>query len=145
MRANLRVEGVDETVRAFRRMPKEARRSLSERTKELAEVLAESARRAGHAEGRQAALVADLVKARKGQTPFIAGGGAKRVGSRKVPAYKLIFGAEFGANTLKQYKPHAGKTGYWLFPTVEREKAKIIETWKNVADDVAKDFAAGGP
>lgn len=144
MRANVRVEGVDEAVRAFRRLPKVAKQSLSERTKALSEVLAASARRAGQADSAQSALVAGLVKARKGQTPFIAGGGSKRVGRNRVPAYKVIFGSEFGSNRLAQFRPHRGKLGYWLFPTVEREKAKITKAWLDVADDVAKDFTRDG-
>jgi len=144
VRANVRVEGVDEARRAFRRLPKEAKKSLRDRTRDLSEALASSARRAGMASDAQSAAVAGLVKARRGETPFIAGGGTTRVTSTSTPAYKIIFGAEFGSNRLKQFRPHRGKLGYWLFPTVEREKTKITKAWLDVADDVIKDFTKGG-
>ena len=144
MRANVRVEGIDEVRRSFRRVPKDVKKTLRERTKELSEVLAESARQAGMADSAQTALVAPLVKARKGETPYIAGGGSKRVGRNRVPAYKVIFGNEFGSDRLKQFRPHRGRKGYWLFPTVEREKDEITKAWLDVADDVIKDFVKGG-
>jgi hypothetical protein len=145
MRASVRVEGVREAQAAFRRMPKVAKRELADRTKHLAEVLAASAQIAGIRSSAQSALVAPLVRARKGATPYIAGGGSRLVGRNRVPAHKVLFGAEFGANHLKQFRPHTGRVGYWLFPTVEREKAKITAAWLDVAQAVQRDFTKGGP
>lgn len=135
---------VKATLAAFRRLPKEATKSLRERTLELAGTLADKVESAARSEGRQATLVAGSVKARKDRIPTIQAGGAKRVGRNRVPLHKVLFGAEFGSNRLPQFEPHRGKLGYFMFPTVEREKATIGRAWERVADDVVRDFTKGG-
>lgn len=139
----LRITGAKQTLAAFRGMPKEASQSLRERTLALSETLAQAARAAAASEGRQAPLLAPTVKAKRDRVPAIEAGGSKRVGSRKAPAFKLLFGSEFGS-ALRQFKPHRGRQGYWFFPTVEREQDTIAAAWQEVADDVIRVFSQGG-
>jgi hypothetical protein len=134
------VKGLNETLRAFRRMPKEANKSLRERSLDLSDLLARSARQAGQSSDAQSALVAQSVKAKKDRIPGVRAGGATRVGRNRAPLHKIMFGAEFGANRLKQFRPHRGREGYWLFPTVRREAPQIQKTWEKLADDVVRDF-----
>jgi hypothetical protein len=134
------IKGLDETLRAFRRMPKEANKSLRERSLDLADLLARSAAQAGRASDAQSALVAQGVKSKKDRIPGVRAGGATRVGRNRAPLHKILFGAEFGANRLKQFRPHRGREGYWLFPTVRRESPRIEKEWEKVADDVVRDF-----
>lgn len=140
----LRITGAKETLAAFRGLPKEASQSLRERTLALSEVLAQAARSAAASEGRQAPLLAGTVKAVRDRVPAIQAGGSRSVGSRKAPAFKVLFGSEFGSNRLRQFKPHRGRQGYWFFPTVEREQDAIATAWQEVADDVVNDFTRGG-
>lgn len=148
------IKGITETLAKFKELPKEASKELRTETLKLSEDLASSARRAALAEGKQAALMAVTVKARKDRVPSVQAGGATRVGRYKKPAYALLFGSEFGMNTPSgwfakpryasdtgyQYHPHTGQQGAWFFPTVEREAPRIAEAWNRVADNIVRRF-----
>lgn len=144
LRGAVRVEGLTETLRAFKELPKEASQELRVQTNEISDFIAMRVRQAGKAHSRQAALVADSVKSYKGRTPEVGGGGMKRVGSNRQPVHKILFGAEFGSNTLRQFKPHRGQMGYWFFSTVEDNKDELYEAWLDVVDHVASLFEGSG-
>ena len=137
------VVGLKETLRAFSRLGKEANKSLRERSKELAQVIADKAQSAGRSTDAQSALVAPSVKARSDRVPKIAAGGAKRVGRHGTPTHKIFFGAEFGANRLKQFKPHTGREGRWLYPTVRENIEENAKAFQDILDDVAREFTKG--
>lgn len=136
----LRIEGIKQTLAAFRRLPKEASAELRKATLELSNDLATSARIAGRQEGRQAGAVSVTVKARRDRVPSIVAGGTKKLGRNRKPAYKLLFGSEFGANRLEQYKPHLGRGSYWFFKTVEEEQETIASAWNKAASEIVRAF-----
>ncbi len=136
----VRIDGVRETLKAFNDLPKEANDALRKRSMELAESLARKVQADAKAEGRQAKILAPTVTVKRDRVPVIAAGGPKRIGSRKKPAWKLLFGSVFGSNRLKQYHPHAGRQGYWFFPTVEKNQSEIAAAWRKVADDIVDSF-----
>lgn len=140
---NLRIDGARETLAAFRRMPKAANDSLRDRSRALADALAGKVKSAAVAEGRQARVLASTVAARRDRLPVIQAGGTKRVGSRRKPAWKLLFGSVFGSNRLPQFKPHRGQDSYWFFSTVEDNAAEVSEAWNKVVDDIRRDFEGG--
>lgn len=142
---NVQAEGVDETLAAFRRLPKEASKALRERSKALAQVLAARAKTAAvSAPTPQAALVAGTVRVKSDRLPAIQAGGSSPVGRHGVPAWKVLFGSEFGSNRYSQFgHSHTGQSGLWLFPTVEREQAAQIKAWGQVADDIVRAFTTG--
>lgn len=140
---NVRIDGVRETLTAFRDLPDEANNELRDATLALSKKLAEQVQQSAQAEGRQAALLAKTVKARRDRVPVIVAGGATKLGRNKKPAYKLLFGSEFGSSRLKQYKPHQGRQGYWFFPIVEKEAPEIAQTWDEVAQNILTKFSAG--
>lgn len=138
---NVKIEGVRETLAAFNRLPKEASAELRKSSKELAELLAREAQTAGRARGGQAALVAGTVKAASDRVPVVQAGGAKRLGKSRAPAWKLLFGSEFGSNQYKQFHhAHTGRDGLWFFPSVEKNAAKIAAAWNKAADEIADRF-----
>jgi hypothetical protein len=141
---SLHVEGARETLAAFRRLPKDASKALRERSLELATALARKVSAAASSDSPQSALIAPTVKPRRDRIPFIEAGGSSRVGRNRVPAYKVIFGSEFGARTLPQYRAHVGKGSYWMFKTVEANEAEIMATWMKAAADIQRDFESGG-
>jgi hypothetical protein len=140
---NVKVDGLRETLAAFRRMPKEASDSLRDRSTELAQLLAGRIAAAARSDSAQSALMAGTVKARRDRVPVIEAGGATSVGRNRVPAYKILFGSEFGARTLPQYRPHLGKGSYWMWATVEANQAEISRAWAKVAEDIQRDFSRG--
>lgn len=154
---NLAIDGVRETLAAFRSLPKDANDQLRERSRKLAEIVAERAKAAGQAEGKQAALVARTVKARRDRVPVVQAGGTRRLGRHRAPAFGLLFASEFGMDqrsgwyanqryrrsTGMQYEPHTGQEGLWFFPTVEAAQPMINREWNAAADEIMRAFAGG--
>lgn len=134
------ISGARETLAAFRGLPKEASQALRERSMDLAQSLAGKVASAARGDSGQSALIAPTVKAVRDRVPVITAGGTKRVGRNSVPAYKIIFGSEFGARTLAQYRPHLGRGSYWMFKTVKANEAQIAAAWRKVADDIEQYF-----
>lgn len=140
----IRIDGVRETLAAFRALPREAAGELRDTSLELSRKLAVSAQAAGIAEGHQAALVAKTVRAVRDRVPAVVAGGARRLGPRKAPAWKLLFGAEFGSNEYRQFpRLHVGRSGIWFFPTIEREATATAREWRAAADRIIRAFGKG--
>ncbi|HYD28883.1 hypothetical protein [Brevundimonas sp.] len=141
---NVRAEGVRETLAAFRSLPKDANNELRAASLDLSRLLALKAAAAGEAEGSQAALVAGTVKAARDRVPVVQAGGTKRLGSRRKPAWKLLFGSEFGSNQYTQFpRLHQGREGIWFFPTIEENAAEIAARWREAADRTIAAFSKG--
>ena len=140
----VRIAGLREVLSALRRLPRDADAEIRAAALDLAGDLARAAAAAGRLEGRQAALVATTVKARKDRVPVISAGGSKKLGRNRRPAWKLLFGSEFGANRLEQYKPHLGQGSYWFFRTVEDEQVMISAAWLSAADGILARFGGNG-
>jgi len=140
----VRIDGLRETIAALNRLPKEANAEIRATAQALAKDLAVAAAAAGRAEGRQAALVATTVKAGRDRVPVVTAGGTRRLGSNRAPAFKLLFGSEFGSNFYKQFgKPHVGSGSYWFFRTVDEEQAEISAAWLKAADEIIERFGDG--
>lgn len=138
---NINVSGLRPALAAVAKLPKDAQNELRDASLELSKELADSARAAGRAEGSQAALVASTVAARRDRVPTVTAGGASRLGRNRKPAYKLLFGSEFGSNFYLQFgKPHLGSGSYWFFDTVDREQGAITVRWLQAADAVVAKF-----
>lgn len=137
---NIKIDGVRETLAAISKLPKDAQNALRDAAKDLSEDMAVAVRASAVAEGSQAALLAVTVKASRDRVPVVAAGGTKRLGRNRKPAYKMLFGSEFGANRYEQFKPHIGTDGYWFFPTIEEESPAIADRWLKAADDVVERF-----
>jgi hypothetical protein len=158
LKVRIHVDGVRQTLAAFNRLDKAANDALREHSKNLSELLARRDKTAAHADSPQAAAVAHTVKAVKDRVPAITAGGPSRIASTRVPAYKLIFGSEFGAKNRfgwynasryigshgRQYRPHLGRGSYWFFHTVEENQAAIGKAWSQAADDIVKDWSKDG-
>lgn len=145
MKIQMHITGARETLAAFRRLPKDASTELRERSLKLSELLANRAMAAGRSDSRQSALVAGTVKPRKDRVPVVEVGGSARVGRHGTPAWKILFGAEFGAGpSLPQFRPHRGREGYWFFPTVKAEQSTIDREWNEAADEIVRKFSEGG-
>lgn len=155
---NVRIDGVRETLAAFRALPKDANDELRVASLRLAELLAVSARTAATARGGVAALMAPTVKAARDRVPVVQAGGSRKVGRNRVPAWQVLFVGEFGmdkrtgwyaaprfddSDTL-QTPRHTGRTGRWFFPTVERESTAIGREWNAAADRILNTFSKGG-
>lgn len=151
---DVNIDGVRETLAAFRALPKDANNELRTASLRLAELLAVKAKIAAIADSPLAALMAPTIKAVRDRVPVIQAGGTRRVGRNKAPASALLFVGEFGMNARSgwyardryalsmgyQHRPHGGKTGYWFFPMVEANAAMISREWNAAADQVLAAF-----
>ena len=134
------IKGARETIAAFRALPKEASKELRDASTRISEVEAVKIRTAATSSSAQSALVAPGVKARRDRLPSITVGGAKRVGRNRKPLNKIMYGANFGASTLKQFRPHrgAGDDDYWFFSTVEKDIPNMVDQWGRAVDKVLR-------
>lgn len=104
--------------------------------------LASSVRAAAAADSRQSALMAPTVKAIPGGRPQVTAGGGLPVGRNHKPAYKILFGSEFGAHIYKQFRPHRGNTGYWFFRTISDERPRVHRALESMADELVRRWSA---
>lgn len=143
MEPQTEIVGLAETLRVFNQLPKEANKALRERTQQLTGTLAAQVQAAGRGSDAQSAAVVASVKAKKDRVPSLVAGGAKRITSSRTPTHQIFFGAEFGANRLPQFRPHKGREGYWLYPTVREHTSDTARVWQQVLDDVADEWTRG--
>jgi hypothetical protein len=142
----VKIGGARETLAAFRRLPKEASNELRDANQKISEHLADKIRAAARSSDAQSALVAQGIKAKRDRVPAIQAGGRTKVGRNRSPLDKILFGANFGATQLKQFRPHrgGGDDDYWFFSTVEREEPRIVEAWTEAADRILTQWGTGG-
>lgn len=146
----VRIDGAQATLKAFRDLPKEASDALRVASLDLSQSMANWVRAAGSAEGRQASLLVGTVKARRDRLPYMVVGGSSKIGhpwpgGGKAPAYKLLFGSEFGSSRGHGFLAHRGKAGYWVFPTIEAHESEIATRWQAAADEVVDHFTSAVP
>lgn len=152
----IHIAGLQTTLNAFKFLPKDATAELRAKTKELSEEMAHVARSAASRdEAPQTRLLIPTIKAVRDRLPAVQVGGTRRVGRHQVAAYNVLFGSEFGMSSrsgwyakrrykssdgLQYHREHNGNTGYWFFPTVEAEEARIARAWREVADSIISEW-----
>lgn len=143
----IRIEGARETLAAFREMPKDATTELRKASLKIAESLAVQLRGVAAGDSAQTALMAPTIKAMRDRLPAVQAGGSNRAGAqsrrskgqRPTQAGDILFGSEFGARFLKQYRPHRGAASYWFFKTVQDEEGgRIAREWDHAADEIIR-------
>jgi hypothetical protein len=131
------ISGLKETLAAFRALPDEATVALKNASGDIADQVADAIRSRAVATGSQARILADTVKSKRDRVPVVSAGGSVGIGRHRKPAYKLLFGSEFGATHLKQFKAR-NTSGYWFYPTVTEMKDDMSKHWLAAADEIAK-------
>lgn len=131
----VRVEGLDDLRRALKAAGDTAPRELTAASKDVATFVADDARGVAEGLGGVAAKVA----------PSIKGSGTTRGGSVTLggASYPMAAGAEFGGQgrpTTQQFKPHLGRTGYFVYPTIRRDADRIESTFLEHIDDLMRKY-----
>lgn len=132
----VRITNLRETLKKFNNLPKDADKDMRAASLSIAGVLAVDIRTSARANA-QSALMVPSIRAQRDRVPTVVAGGTRRVGSNRVPAFKVLFGAEFGSHSLAQFRPFDG-TGYFFFPTVEEKRGYIDREYNEAADEVLK-------
>lgn len=122
--SNIDVEGLTETLRAFKGLEADIRRQangeLRKAAGECASGLVDALRASASGSGVPVApRVASSVKVKSDRLPSVAIGGNKRVGIRGGRAGALVWGSEKGGKHFGVAK----SSGYWIKPAVDRFKA----------------------
>jgi hypothetical protein len=129
------VEGLAELRRALKAVSAEAPKELAAAGKEVAGFVADDARGLASGLGGVAAKVA----------PSIAAGGGARGGSVNFggASYPMAAGAEFGGQgrpTTQQFKPHLGRTGYFVYPTIRSDAERIESEFGDAIHDLMRKY-----
>lgn len=45
--------------------------------------------------------------------------------------------------TTAQFRPHKGKTGYWMWPQLREDEARMLRRWVDVVEAVAREWGRG--
>jgi hypothetical protein len=141
---SVKVDGTREALRACNKLGKDANRELRSAARDIAHGTAQAAQRRGLGLGGLPAIVAPTVRAGSDRVPKVMGGGAKRVGRRRTPAGQVFFGAEFGGGrrpTTRQFAPHRGQTGYFLWPTIRARKREDLHRYQQALDRVCRNWS----
>jgi hypothetical protein len=135
----IRITGLRETIRAFKKWPDDAITEIRAAGFSIAGVVATKIRESARLNA-QSGLLAPTVRAVKDRLPVIVAGGERRIGRNKVRAYKVLFGAEFGAVTLAQFRAF-NSGGYFFFVTVDRESDYIQDEYLGAVDEINRKWA----
>ncbi|MEV6287399.1 hypothetical protein [Kribbella sp. NPDC051770] len=137
--------GVRGTLAAFRKLPKDATVELRNANQSIADELDDKIAVAARASSRQSEVVASGIKARRDRVPSVQAGGSRKVASNRRPLHKLLFGANFGAKFLPQFRPHrgSGTKDYWFYSTVDDNRENIAKQWTDAADRVLREWGSG--
>jgi hypothetical protein len=153
------VQGLNETLRAFRTLDKDAQKAVRDEVQKVANLLAREVAAAGNGRSKRDAWVAGTVRGTRERTPVIKIGSAKRMpvsrsgtGPR---ASDLMFGMEFGSRggtdnpTSRGGRPgwrfpdetppkRRGNQGTWIMPTVARQQPRVVQLWAAALETAAR-------
>ena len=149
MKVQVKVEGLNETLREFNKYGKDANRELRQAAGAHVDRIIGMLNTAAANAGKGAALSAGSVKRKSDRVPALTAGGSRKVKSStgKVAAGDVFFGYEFGGGarpTTQQFPPWLGRTGYWFWPLLRREMPALRRAYLATLDELAQKWAAGG-
>ena len=135
----LEIEGLKETLRAFRTLDKEASKEARDKAQEIAGKMAGYIRSAAPADIRNQNL-ASSVRAGRDRVPVVKVGGLAnpKVSGGGGPR-ELVIGMEFGADprgpNAWRFPPRTprlgrGNVGYWIYPTARSRQREIGNLWQ---------------
>lgn len=125
-------EGLNQLNRDLKAIGKDAQAELKKANVTVATKEGKRAQAAAFALGGVSAHVA----------PSIRGGGGNAWAGIKLGTDPASAGAEFGGRgrpTTQQFRPHLGKTGYAVYPTIRRDNEEITSTWFEAIENLMKE------
>lgn len=137
-REALYIEGLDETIRRFRALPKDVKAGADELVREIPKFVASNAVAAASTAAERKA--ARSIKSQK-NTVSLGGGGKKNREGR------MALGTEFGGRArprTQQFRAHRGKDGYFFWPSIRANSEQIKKMWDDLVEGLLEDIADGG-
>ena len=147
-------------LKAISQMDKESQGALKSEVQSISKWTAQGMVYAAYSAPmpRQAAIVANSIRANKDRIPNVTIGGSKGQASGGANSGQLLFGNEFGSDrNLKgsagsfpnggyrfpERSPGKGRgnAGYWIFPTLKTLQPEIRRRWFNAIEKVLDNWA----
>lgn len=121
------IEGLRRFLRLLNTLPKEMQNETRDASQEIANRMVSSAKNAAHTPLQT--LAASTLTAKRDRIPVVQSKGTVRKG---VKAQDIFYGAEFGGGkrpTTRQFLPHRGKRGYFLYPAIRSNSQRFWDDW----------------
>jgi hypothetical protein len=141
------VDGLNDTLRALRSLPKEANSELRVEVQKLTQKHANAliGAASSHPDSRVRG-VAPTIRASKDRVPTVKIGGARRVPvsrpGQPPRAGDVVYGTEFGAEPGPNAWRFPEKSrSIWLFRTLRGRQAEVVADWNAAVDKVARKWA----
>ena len=141
----IHVEGLRRFLRVLSKLPKELSDETRDASQEIAGKLVDAAKNAAHTPLQQ--LAASTLKAKRDRIPVVTARGTAQGHHHPVKASDIFYGAEFGGgkrSTTRQFLPHQGKRGYFLYPTLRAQGSRYYDEWVDAIDKAFKDWEHRG-
>lgn len=138
IRSDLYIDGLGETIRAFKKLPKDVKAESDDQVREIARFVAGATKAAASTRAEQ--KVAGTIKSQKNSVSLGGGGRGSRAGN-------MALGTEFGGrgrSTTQQFRPHLGTQGYFFWPTIRANSGRIKKMWEDVLEEAAARWVRGG-
>lgn len=134
--------------RRLRELPRESAGQLRDAAGDISRFVAEDARSGAQQLGGVARMVAPAILVGRDRVPVVklgsrqqlpgtGNGWEHRRGGPGSTMAAVAMGAEFGGGaraSTRQFKPHRGKRGYFLWPAVRRDSDRIQKTYSAALD-----------
>ena len=159
------VEGLNETLRAFSRLDKDAQKAARDEVQKVANLLAREIQNVtNRSRDPRIRHVGRTIRGTRERTPVIKIGRATRLpvsrGGTGPRASDLMFGMEFGSSgagaavdtpTARggapgwRFPPRSprlgrGNEGYFIYPTVRQQQDRVTTLWANALEKVAREW-----
>ncbi len=137
-REALYIDGLDDTMRRFRALPRDVKAAADEQVRAVAKFVAAEAITAASTSAER--KVSATIKAQKNTVSLGGGGKRSRAGN-------MALGTEFGGRgrtTTQQFRPHRGRDGYFFWPSIRSNSSTIKQMWDDLVDELLEDIADGG-
>jgi hypothetical protein len=150
-------------LKALNQMDEDSKKSLKEDVTSISNWTATGIKMAAYISApmpRQAAVVAQTVRANKDRIPNVTIGGSRGRVSGGANAGILLYGNEFGSDRnlygsaglfpnggykfpTRTPREGRGNRGYWIFPTLKAMQPEITRRWKESVEKVLDNWNKG--
>ena len=159
------VEGLNETLRAFSRLDKDAQKAARDEVQKVANLLAREIQNVtNRSRDPRIRHVGRTIRGTRERTPVIKIGRATRLpvsrGGTGPRASDLMFGMEFGSSGVGaavdtptarggapgwRFPPRSprlgrGNEGYFIYPTVRQQQDRVTTLWANALEKAAREW-----
>lgn len=128
------VENLNQVLRALSKIDKDLQQKVRDASVDIATEQLGKSRAAAQTPLQQ--MVAGALTVRRDRVPVIYAGPKRLRAQTKLT--DVFYGAEFGGgarSTTRQFLPHKGRRGYFLYPTLRANSRRYYDMWADACDE----------